>query len=107
MLSGDHLVHVGEGGDAADDEARKIVVTCGVLNLGWTLAKTEGSSPSLAIEKKMRGCPSWKTKSTAVCAMTEPSATTVFCHFACGATVSSAIVSASPCCAGVHCVSWS
>ena len=35
----------------------RIVVTCGVLNLGWTLAKTGGSKPSLAMEKKIRGCP--------------------------------------------------
>ena len=35
----------------------RIVVTCGVLYFGWTLANVEGSSPSRAIEKKMRGWP--------------------------------------------------
>src|SRR2546422_4131611 len=29
-----------------------IVVTCGVLNFGWTFANTGGSKPSRAIEKK-------------------------------------------------------
>ena len=33
----------------------KIVVTCGVLNFGCTEAKTEGSKPSRAIEKKILG----------------------------------------------------
>src|ERR1044072_4849106 len=50
----------------------RIVVTCGVLYFGWTEAKVEGSSPSRAIEKKMRGWPNWKTSSKAVCAQTEP-----------------------------------
>ena len=33
----------------------QIVVTCGVLYLGWIFAKDWGSRPSRAIEKKMRG----------------------------------------------------
>ena len=32
-----------------------IVVTCGVPNLGCSWAKLFGRSPSLAMEKKMRG----------------------------------------------------
>ena len=36
----------------------RIVVTCGVRNLGCTFAKLGGSSPSRAIEKKILGCPS-------------------------------------------------
>ncbi len=52
-----------------------IVVTCGVRNLGCTRAKLCGSSPSRAIEKKIRGWPSWNTRSTAVCATTDPNAT--------------------------------
>src|SRR5207249_2873495 len=36
----------------------KIVVTCGVRNLGCTFAKDCGSSPSRAIEKKILGWPS-------------------------------------------------
>ncbi len=32
-----------------------IVVTCGVPNLGWSWANLFGRSPSLAMEKKMRG----------------------------------------------------
>ncbi len=35
----------------------KIVVTCGVRNLGCTLAAHWGSKPSRAMEKKMRGWP--------------------------------------------------
>src|SRR6185503_1354900 len=80
----------------------RIVVTCGVLKRGCTLANTDGSSPSRAIEKKMRGCPSWNTRSTAVCATTDPKAMTVFCHNACGATLSRAMVSDSPLCAEVQ-----
>ena len=53
-----------------------IVPTCGVRNRGCTFEKNRGSSPSRDMAKKMRGCPSWKTRSTAVCAMTEPKATT-------------------------------
>src|SRR6476620_9681911 len=79
-----------------------IVVTYGVLNRGWTLANTEGSNPSRAIEKKMRGWPSWNTSNTAVWATTDPKAMTVFCHNACGATVSKAIVNDSPRCAAVQ-----
>src|SRR5664280_1128807 len=36
----------------------RIVVTYGVLNLGWTLEKLLGNSPSLEIEKNILGCPS-------------------------------------------------
>ena len=36
----------------------RIVVTCGVRNRGCTSAKLGGSSPSRAIEKKIRGWPS-------------------------------------------------
>ena len=54
----------------------RIVDTWGVPKRGCTRAKTGGSSPSRAIAKRIRGCPSWKTRSTAVCATTEPSATT-------------------------------
>ncbi len=36
----------------------RIVVTCGVRKRGCTLAKLGGSSPSRAIEKKIRGWPS-------------------------------------------------
>src|SRR6185503_16951504 len=43
-----------------------------------------------------------KRSKTAVCATTDPNAMTVFCHNACGATVSSAIVSDSPRCAEVQ-----
>jgi len=53
-----------------------MVVTWGVLKRGCTRAKTSGSIPSRAIAKKIRGCPSWKTSSTAVWATTEPKATT-------------------------------
>ena len=73
----------------------RMVVTCGVLKRGWTLAKTGGRRPSRAIEKKMRGWPSWKTRRTAVCAMTEPRATMVAAHVACGATWFRAMVSGS------------
>ena len=48
-------------------------MTCGVRYFGWTLAAHAGSSPSRAIEKKMRGCPSWNTTSTDVVANTAPS----------------------------------
>src|ERR1043165_383807 len=36
-----------------------IVVTWGVLNLGWTLEAQLGSRPSRPIEKKIRGWPAW------------------------------------------------
>ena len=48
-------------------------MTCGVRYFGWTLAAQAGSRPSRAIEKKMRGWPSWKTSSTEVVAKTAPS----------------------------------
>ena len=50
-----------------------MVVTCGVWYFGCTFAAHGGSRPSRAIVKKMRGCPSWKTTSTDVVAMTAPS----------------------------------
>ena len=53
----------------------QMVVTCGVLYFGWTFAKEGESSPSRAMEKKMRGWPYWKTSSTAVVAITAPKAT--------------------------------
>src|SRR5579884_3194601 len=52
----------------------RIVPTYGVLYLGCTLARNGGSNPSRDIEKKMRGCPSWKTSSTLPIANTAPSA---------------------------------
>jgi hypothetical protein len=73
-----------------------IVVTCGVLKRGCTRANTSGSIPSRAIAKKMRGCPSWKTSSTAVCATTEPKATTPTIH-RCMPTCFMARVSGSAC----------
>ena len=41
-----------------------IVVTYGVRKRGWTFAKTGGSRPSLAIEKKIRGWPMSMTRMT-------------------------------------------
>ena len=49
------------------------VVTWGVWDVGCTLAAHRGSRPSRAIEKKMRGWPSWKTTRTEVVANTAPS----------------------------------
>ena len=46
--------------------------------------------------KKMRGCPSWKTSSTAVCATTEPKATMPTIQPACP-TYFMASVSGSAC----------
>ena len=51
----------------------RIVVTCGVWYFGWIFAAHRGSRPSRAIEKKMRGCPSWNTISTDVHAKIAPS----------------------------------
>ena len=64
----------------------RIVVTCGVRKRGWTRANDCGSRPSRAIEKKMRGWPSWKTRSTAVCAITDPRATKPVAQVSPGAT---------------------
>ena len=52
----------------------RMVVTWGVRCLGCTLAAHFGSRPSRAIEKKMRGWPSWKTSSTPLVAQTAPKA---------------------------------
>ena len=57
------------------------VVTCGVRYFGWTFAAHCGSRPSRAIEKKMRGWPSWKTSSTEVVAITAPSEMMIVGHF--------------------------
>ena len=46
---------------------------CGVRYFGCTFAAHGGSRPSRAIEKKMRGWPSWNTTSTDVVAKTAPS----------------------------------
>ena len=51
----------------------RMVVMWGVWYFGWIFAAQAGSRPSRAIVKKMRGCPSWKTISTDVVAMTAPS----------------------------------
>ena len=53
----------------------RMVPTYGVLNFGCTLARNGGSSPSRAIDMKMRGWPSWKTSSTLHIAITAPSET--------------------------------
>src|SRR6185437_3168207 len=52
----------------------RMVPTYGVLYFGCTFAITGGSSPSRAIEKKMRGCPSWNTSRTLPMAITAPNA---------------------------------
>ena len=52
-----------------------IVVTCGVWYFGWIFAAHGGSRPSRAIEKKIRGWPSWNTRSTELIAITAPSPT--------------------------------
>ena len=54
----------------------RIVVTCGVRYFGWIFANHGGRSPSRDIAMRMRGCPSWKTRSTAVIATTAPKART-------------------------------
>src|SRR5215467_13821966 len=54
----------------------RIVDLWGVRKRGCTDEKKDGRKPSRAIEKKMRGWPSWKTSKTAVDAMTDPRATT-------------------------------
>ena len=53
----------------------RMVPTQGVLNRGCTRAMKGGRSPSRAIEKKIRGCPSWNTSSTLPIAITAPSET--------------------------------
>src|SRR6185437_16657521 len=58
--------------NAATNTPVRMVPTYGVLYLGWTFAITGGSSPSRAIEKKMRGWPSWNTSSTLPMAITAP-----------------------------------
>src|ERR1051325_1226572 len=58
--------------NAATNTPVRIVPTYGVLYFGWTLASTGGRRPSRAIEKKMRGCPSWNTSSTLPIATTAP-----------------------------------
>ena len=52
-----------------------IVVTSGTRVTGLMRAAHPGSRPSRAIEKKMRGCPYWKTRSTADIDTAAPSAT--------------------------------
>ena len=80
---GEQRADVGELDDLVDVGERRrrpprttpvrIVVTCGVRYFGWTFAAHGGSRPSRAIEKKMRGWPSWNTSSTDVVAKTAPS----------------------------------
>src|SRR5712691_1173308 len=65
------------GANAADTATNTpviIVVMCGVLYLGCTRAAHGGSSPSRAMDMKMRAWPSWNTRSTDVMAATAPSA---------------------------------
>ena len=59
----------------------RIVVTCGVRYFGWIFAAHCGSRPSRAMEKKMRGCPSWNTISTEVHAKMAPSEMTPAAQF--------------------------
>ena len=54
---------VEEAGDGL--EALQLIVVDGTLVSGLTCAAHFGSRPSRAIAKKMRGCPYWKTRSTA------------------------------------------
>src|SRR5437879_1223823 len=60
--------------DTATNTPVMIVVMCGVLYLGCTRAAHGGSSPSRAMDMKMRAWPSWNTRSTDVIAATAPSA---------------------------------
>ncbi len=53
----------------------QMVVTCGVRYFGWMAANFFGSRPSRDIEKKIRGCPYWKIRRTAVIATTAPNDT--------------------------------
>src|SRR6185437_3498937 len=52
----------------------RIVQKDDVVYLGCTFAMTGGSRPTRAIEKKMRGWPSWNTSSTLPMAITAPNA---------------------------------
>src|SRR6266850_2272673 len=56
----------------------RIVETAGVPKRGLTLANRGGRSPSRDIDIRMRGCPSWKTRRTAVIDAVAPTDTTVF-----------------------------
>ena len=69
------LVLVHDEAPSATTSPVTTVVMCGVRYFGWILAAHPGSSPSRAIAKKMRGCPYWKTSSTAVSETTAPNAT--------------------------------
>ncbi len=56
----------------------RIVETAGVPKRGLTFANNGGRSPSRDIDIKMRGCPSWNTRRTAVIDAVAPRDTTVF-----------------------------
>src|SRR5438128_8978586 len=60
--------------DTATNTPVMIVVMCGVLYYVCTRSAHGGSSPSRAMDMKMRAWPSWNTRSTDVIAATAPSA---------------------------------
>ena len=78
----DHLVErLNARGDAHHRRRSGSSSRAACRSVGCTFAKNWGSRPSRAIAKKMRGCPSWKTSSTAVWATTDPKATTPTIQF--------------------------